>query len=143
MGFINTVRSWFSAQRRQAIYVAVAAVVPVLVLLGVITDDQTEFVLTIASVVLQVIAGILALLNLSATQIAEKFIAGGRAAIYTLATVAAPAAVGLGWITESQGANVLTIVSVGLTVLAAIVGVIHLSPDPEPEPVSVAKAATF
>lgn len=134
MGFINTARSWFTAARRQAIYVAAAAIVPVLVLAGIITDKQTEFVLTIVSVALQVLTGVLALLNLSPAQAGEWFVTGGRAAVYALAVAAAPAAVGLGWITEDQGANVLTIISVGLTVLGALIGVIYLRPDPEPEP---------
>lgn len=134
MGFINSMREWFSASRRQAIYVAVAAIVPVLVLTGIITDSQTEFVLTIAAVVLQVIAAVLALLNLSVAQAGEWFVSAGRATIYTLAVAAAPAAVGLGWISEAQGANALTIVSVGLTVLAAVIGVAYLKPDVEPLP---------
>lgn len=129
MGFINALRSWFTAQRRQAIYVAVAGIVPVLVLSRVITDAQTEFVLTITSVVLQVFAGLLQLFNLTPGEAADQFITSGRAAIYTLAVAAAPAAVGLGWITDAQSANVLTIVSVGLTVLGAIIGVVYLTPD--------------
>lgn len=129
MGFINTLRSWLSAQRRQAIYVAVAAIVPVLVLTGTIGDNQTEYVLTITSAALQSIAGVLALLNLSAAQAGEWFVTAGRAAIYALAAAVAPAAIGLGWITEVQGTNVLTIVSVGLTVLGAVIGVIYVKPD--------------
>lgn len=138
MGFIDRFRAWFTAARRQAIYVAAASIVPVLVLTGLITDEQTEFVLTIVSVVLQVIAGLLALFNLTPVEAGEWFVTAGRAAIYSLAVAAAPAAVGLGWITEAQGANVLTIISVGLSVLGAIIGVIYLRPDPEPEPVEAA-----
>ncbi len=132
MGFINKLRSWFTAKRRQSVYAAVAAIVPVLVMTGTITDDQTQFVLKIASAVLSVIAGLLQLVNLSPAEVGREFLTSGRAAIYTLAMTAAPAAVGLHWISTEQSAHVLTIVSVGLTVLSAILGVVFLTPDAEP-----------
>lgn len=128
MRFIDQFRKWFTEDRRQAVYVAVAAIVPVLVLTRTITEDQTEHVLTVVSVVLQVVAGVLALLNLTPRQAGEWFITAGRGALYALAALMAPAAVGLGWITEEQSVSVLTVVSVVLTALAAIVGVIFAKP---------------
>jgi uncharacterized membrane protein len=125
----SSFRGWFTAQRRQAIYVTVAATVPALVLTGVITDSQTEYVLTLTAAVLQVIAGVLALTHLTPTEAGERYVTVWRAGIYALAATTAPAAVGLGWITETQGATVLTALSVGLTVLGALIGVITLTPD--------------
>lgn len=129
MDYIKRGTAWFTAQRREAIYVAVAAIVPVLVLTRVIEPGQSEFVLTLVTVVLQVAAALLALLNLTPAQAGDWFVTRGRAAIYGLAVLAAPAAVGLGWLSDTSASDVLTIVSVGLTVLGAIIGVIFIKPD--------------
>lgn len=129
MKLVARIRAWLSAARRQAIYSVVAAVVPVLVLAGTITNDQTQYVLTGTSLVLQVLAGVLQLSNLSPAQASDWFVTSGRAAVYAIATAAAPVAVGLGWLNDVQTAHVLQIVSVALTVVAAILGVVHARDD--------------
>ena len=126
---IQKITAWFDAQHRQAIYAAVAALAPILVTLGVITDGQTEAVLVIGSAALQAFAGILALVNLTPRAAGEWFVTAGRGAIYALAAGVAPAAVALGWLTDAAAVNVLTGVSRGLTALAALIGIIFITPD--------------
>lgn len=128
------ISSWFTAKRREAIYVAVAALVPALVMFGIIADDQVEDVLTIVAIVLQVVAAVLALFHMSPVAAGEWFVTAGRAAIYAAAAIAAPAAVGLGWITEAQSVTWLGILSVVLTVVAAVIGVVNLKDDAPEEP---------
>lgn len=126
---ISKVRAWFTAKRRQAIYAGAAALAPILVTFGVITDGQTEFVLTLTAAGLQGFAGVLALLNLSWSGAASWFVVAGRATIYGLAATVAPAAVGLGLLPGELSVNILTGLSLGLTALQALISVIHITPS--------------
>lgn len=129
MSFIASVKGWFTQERREAIYLAVAGLAPILVTAGVITEGQIEFVLVIAAAALQAFAGLLALFNLKVSEAATWFTGVGRGVIYGLAATVAPAAVGLGWLTADSSVNLLTWVSLGLTALSAVIGVIYLKPN--------------
>jgi phosphatidylserine synthase len=125
----NSIKTWFTQERREAIYLAVAGIAPILVTAGVISEGQTEFVLVIASAALQAFAGLLALFNLKVSEAASWFTGVGRGIIYALAATVAPAAVGLGWVNDDASANILTWISLGLTALAAVISVIYLKPN--------------
>ena len=116
--------AWFTPARRQAIYVAVGALTPILIYTRTITEGQVESVLTITSVALQGFAGILALINLNTRQVASWFITTGRAAIYAAAVLVAPAASNLGWINPETAENWLAILSMSLTALASLLAAV-------------------
>jgi len=125
--FWKKVDAWFSPERRQAIYGAVAAIAPALVGIGVLSEPQVEAILIIVAAVLQAGAGLLAMLHLTPVQVGTWIQTVGRGAIYSLAATVAPAAVVLGWVTEAQSVNILTAVSLVLTVVASSLGVAMVS----------------
>lgn len=124
--FLADLRDWFTDTRRQAIYAAVAAVAPLLVYAGILADGSVGYALTLVQVILQVGAGVLAILNYTPRAAASWFVNGGRATVYALAVIAAPAAKGLGWITEQQSVSWLTATSLGLTALASVLSVMFI-----------------
>lgn len=130
MNFINKIRSWLSAARRQALYTSVAAISPILVTLGFISGDDVQHILTLTAAGLQGFAGLLALLNLTRKAASSWFITAGRGVIYAMAATMAPAAVALGLLTEAASVNTLTGLSLGMTALAALLGVINLTSTP-------------
>ncbi|MGL4998026.1 MAG: hypothetical protein ACRC5T_03585 [Cetobacterium sp.] len=124
MNFWKNIEAWFSPERRQAIYGAVAAIAPALVGVGVLAEGQVEAILIIVAAVLQSGAGILALLNLTPGQAGTWFQTVGRGVVYSLAATVAPAAVALGWFTEATSLNILTGVSLVLTLMSSVLGVV-------------------
>jgi len=127
MEFWKKVDAWFSPERRQAIYGAVAAIAPALVGIGVLSEPRVEAVLIIVAAVLQAGAGLLAVLHLTPIQVGTWFQTVGRGVIYTLAATVAPAAVALGLFTEVDSVNILTAISLILTVASSSLGVIMVS----------------
>lgn len=127
---IKAIVAWFTPARRQSIYAAVAAFVPILVGLRVFGQSEADALLTIATVVLQLGSAILLLVNLRPSEAGEWFLTAGRGTLYALAALAAPAAVTLGWITNDQSASALTAISTGLTVLASVVGIVFAKTNP-------------
>jgi hypothetical protein len=123
---MGKIRDWFTVSRRRAVYSLVVAVVPLLVAVGWVGPAQVEPVLTLAAVALQILAGALQLTHLSPAGAATWFRRSGRAAIYTLALVAAPAAAALGWIADAD--QIVSAVSALLSVGAAILGVVYIEP---------------
>jgi len=121
--------AWFTAQRRQFIYVGVGSIAPLLVYLGIITEGQTGAVLTVATVALQMFGGVLALLNLDTRSAAKWFITSGRAAIYGAAILLAPAAQQLGWLGADQSDKFITVLSIAMTAFASLLSVVTLTPD--------------
>lgn len=126
---IEAIRGWFTSTRREAIYAAVAALAPVLVLTGRINETQIDPILTLTATVLQVLAAGLMLANMRATEAADWFQSTGRAVIYSLALAAAPAAQALGWLDADQASASLEALSLGLTALASIIAIVHITPS--------------
>lgn len=127
MNFWTQVDVWFSAERRQAIYSSIAGLAPALIAIGLLSDPEVESVLVIVAAALQAAAGVLAILHLTPMQVGRWFQTVGRGIIYSLAATVAPAAVALGLLTDAGSVNVLTGVSVGLTVIASVLGVVMVS----------------
>ena len=125
---MSALAAWFTTSRRQAIYAAVAAIAPVLVWAGRLAPDDVEPILTLTTVALQMLAGVLMLVNLNPRSAGDWFIRSGRATIYALGVAAAPAAVALGWITDEQSGTLLTGLSLGLTALSAVIAVLYATP---------------
>jgi hypothetical protein len=121
---MNAIKTWFTPARREAIYAAVAALAPILVTAGVLADNWLQPILVITSAVLQAVAGIIALSNLTPTDASRWFGTVGRGIIYGGATTVAAAVVATGLITQDFATNALTGISFGLTALAALLGVV-------------------
>ncbi|WNM27563.1 hypothetical protein RN607_00755 [Demequina capsici] len=126
---LATLTAWFTATRRQKIYAAVAALVPLLVWTGTLVAGQADHILTLTTIVLQAGAGILQIAHYTPAQAASWFITTGRLILYSTAGLAMPALVGLGLFTAAAGDTILQGLSMGLTALAAVVAVITLTPD--------------
>lgn len=62
---MNAVLAWFTARRRQAIYVTLGGVTVLLVALGILTDADAAKWLDIAQKALAVIASVIAVVNLT------------------------------------------------------------------------------
>jgi hypothetical protein len=123
---------WFTAQRRKAVYAFVVVLVPALVVAGWMSPAQVEPVLTLAAVALEVLAGVLQLRHMSLAGAADWFRRSGRQAVYGLALAVAPAAAALGWV--SDAAQLITGVSAVLSIGAAVLAVVFLRPDADPDP---------
>lgn len=65
MNSIRTFAAWFTAARRKAVYALAATITPALVTAGVLTGSQEIQALSLVSLALTVLAGILSLLNLT------------------------------------------------------------------------------
>lgn len=117
-------KEWFTDERRQAIQMFGVVLATLLVTIGAITHEQTQYVYTLVAMAIQVFAGIVSLVNLTARDAASWFLTVGRGAIYAAAPVVAAAGVGLGLIREDAVPNILTWVSLGLTAVAAFVAIV-------------------
>jgi hypothetical protein len=62
---MNTVLAWFTAKRRQAIYVALGTVTVLLVAVGVLTDADAAHWLDVGQKLLAVLASLIAIVNLT------------------------------------------------------------------------------
>jgi hypothetical protein len=62
---IKSFAAWFTAKRRKAVYALAATITPLLVTAGVLTGSQEIQALSLVSLVLTVLAGILSILNLT------------------------------------------------------------------------------
>lgn len=121
---MNAIRNWFTPATREKIYTAIAALAPILVTAGVILPGQVEPIMVIVAAGLQVLGGLLALVNLKPTDAARWFGTVGRGIIYGGAVTVAGAVVALGIVTQDWATTALTYVSFGLTALAAVLAVV-------------------
>lgn len=121
---MNAISNWFTPTRRESIYAAIAAIAPVLVTLGFISQGWVQPILVIASAVLQAFSGIIQLIHLKPTDAARWFGTVGRGIIYGGATTVAAAIVAMGLITNDFASTALTYLSFGLTAFAAILGIV-------------------
>lgn len=121
---MEAIRNWFTPATRDKIYAAIAAIAPILVTAGVLVPAQVEPIMVIVAALLQAFAGLLALVNLRATEAYRWFATAGRAVIYSGAVAVAGAIVTLGLVTQDWATSALTYTSFGLTALAAILAVV-------------------
>lgn len=121
---MDRIRDWFTPQRREDIYTAIAAIAPILVTAGVILPGQVEPYMALVAALLQGFAGILMLVNLKPTEAARWFGTVGRGVIYAGGVAVAGAVVALGFVTQDWATGALTYLSFGLTALSAILAVV-------------------
>lgn len=112
----------FTPERRTQIQLFFGSLAPLLILLGFATQAQTEQWLIIIGAVLQFLAAVLSLINVRKGDYGAAW-AVLRGAIYTLAAVASPALVLLGYYSQELNAALLTGLSLGLSSLSALLSI--------------------
>lgn len=117
--------AWFSPELRQAIQGAAVALIGFLAAIGWVGSGHVQAWEAVLAAALQVFTGLLAWANLSPSQAATWFAAGGRATIYGLATTVAPSLQLLGLVTETQAAAALQQLSILLSLLASLVAAVN------------------
>lgn len=128
----TAVAGWFTPARRVALYAVALAILPILTRTGILTEETSGAWAIIVQAVLQVVAGILMLANLSFADAATWFARGGRAAIYSLGGFVAPALTTIGLFTSEQADFWLKLLSDLLAVAAALLAALYINPTPTP-----------
>lgn len=114
---------WFDTTRRQSVQAAIAAIAPLLLTLGILTEGALEQWTLIAGAVLAAVGPLVSLVNLTRSQFASWLITGARGVLYGGAAVVVPALAVLGYIGQDQSTQILSLLSHSLTVLAAVVAI--------------------
>lgn len=125
--------TWFTPGRRAALYAVALAILPMLSRTGLIGEGDVEPWTIIIQTVLQVLAGVLMLANLTFQDAATWFARGGRAAIYSLGAFVAPALTALGLLTTTQAEYWLQLFADVLSILAALVAALYITPTTRAE----------
>lgn len=112
--------TWFTPARRQGIQVWFGSLAPILILLGFATETWTQQALVIIGAVLQFLAALLSLVNISGIIAIWTVI---RGAVYALAATVSPALVILGIYDENMSARLILVISLGLTSISSLVAV--------------------
>lgn len=123
---MNTLTTWLTDGRRQAIQAAIVAVLPLLVYGGVFSDGQVEPVVAVAAAVLQVVQGLIGLSLLRASDRYRWFNTIGRGLLYALAASVGPLGVAFRWWGDDTAAAILTVAGLALSALAAVVQIVNV-----------------
>ena len=115
--------AWFDAERRQKTQAAIAAVAPLLIMFGLVTQSAVDQYAIIVGATLAAVGPLVSLVNLTRTEFASWLITGARGVLYGAAAVIVPALAALGFMTDEQSVTVLALLSNSLTVLAAVVAI--------------------
>lgn len=130
---------WFDAERRQKVQGAIAALAPLLIMLGLTTEGAVEQWALIVGAVLAAVGPLVSLVNLTRTEFASWLITGARGVLYGAAAVIVPALAALGYVTDEQSTQTLALLSNVLTVLAAFVAIFTSARQEREAVVQVAK----
>lgn len=126
--WIKKATAWFTPGKRAALYAVIAALVPFVQNIVGFDDDVAAAYVAIGGAVLQAFAGILMIVNLSATSAATWFTENGRGAIYAGLAAVAPALQTVGVFTPEQSTVILSYISQGLGIVAALVAALYIKP---------------
>lgn len=133
---------WFDTERRQKVQGAIAALAPLLIMLGLTTEGAVEQWGLIVGAVLAAVGPLISLVNLTRTEFASWLVTGARGVLYGAAAVIVPALAALGYVTDEQSTTVLALLANGLTVLAAFVSIFTAGRQERVAEVQVAKDST-
>lgn len=111
--------AWFTQDRRAQIQALFVSLAPVLIGLGLFTEQDADQWLIITGAGLQFAGALLNLINVRG----GDWWAVLRGAVYTLAATVAPALTVLGYIDDTTAATALNFLSLGLSSLSAVVGI--------------------
>lgn len=120
---MNALARFFTPERRQLIQAFLVTLAPLAIMLGYGTDGTWEQVLVISGAVLGAIASLLSLVNVRVADWATQGWAIVRGTIYGVGTVVSPALVLLGFYDESVNTQIVTGLSLGLTVLSSAIAI--------------------
>lgn len=121
---MNAFARFFTPERRQLIQAFLVALAPLAIMLGYGTDGTWEQVLVISGALLGAIASLLSLLNVRVADWATQGWAIIRGTIYALGTVVSPALVLLGFYDDATNTQILTGLSLALTVLSSAIAIV-------------------
>ena len=116
---MKTIAAWFTAERRQLIQAFLASLAPLAILLGYGTEGTWEQLLIISGAGLAAAGSLLSLVNVRIADWSTQGWAIVRGAVYALGTTVSPALVLLGFYDDATNTQILTGISVGLTVLSS------------------------
>ncbi|WP_350351867.1 hypothetical protein ABS642_00700 [Microbacterium sp. A8/3-1] len=120
---MNAFARFFTPARRQLIQAFLVTLAPLAIMFGYGTDGTWEQVLIISGAVLGAIASLLNLLNVRVADWATQGWAIVRATLYTLGTVVSPSLVLLGFYDDAVNTQIVTGLSLGLTVLSSAIAI--------------------
>lgn len=120
---MNAFARFFTPERRQLIQAFLVTVAPLAIMFGYGTAGTWEQLLIISGAVLGAIASLLNLLNVRVADWATHGWAIVRGTIYAFGTVVSPALVLLGFYGEDVNTQILTGLSLGLTVLSSAIAI--------------------
>lgn len=120
---MRTIANWFTPERRQLIQTFIASLVPLAILFGYGTTGTWEQILIISGAGLAFIGSVLSLVNVRVADWATQGWAIVRAAVYTLGSTVSPALVLLGFYSDEVNTQVVTGISVGITVLSSAIAI--------------------
>ena len=115
--------AWFTLERRDAIRLLAATLAPLLILFGLGNKDTWDQILIVVAIILQFIASLVSLLSLKKGDWTTGWTIL-RAAIYTAGLAIAPVLVALGVWTNDFSTQFTIGLSLFLTVLSSLVGVL-------------------
>lgn len=121
---MNAFARFFTPERRQLIQAFLVALAPLAIMLGYGTDGTWEQVLVISGALLGAIASLLSLLNVRVADWATQGWAIIRGTIYALGTVVSPSLVLLGFYDDATNTQILTGLSLALTVLSSAIAIV-------------------
>ena len=116
----NRFTDWFTPDRRAQIQALFVTLAPIVIGLGLFTESEADQWLIITGASLQFAGSLLNLINVRG----GDWWAALRGAIYLLATSVAPALTVLGYIDDATAATALNFLSLGLSSLSAVVGIV-------------------
>jgi hypothetical protein len=120
---MNAFTRFFTDERRQLIQAFLVTLAPLAIMFGYGTDGAWEQVLVISGALLGAVASLLNLLNVRVADWATQGWAIIRATIYALGTVVSPALVLLGFYDDATNTQILTGMSLALTVLSSAIAI--------------------
>lgn len=131
--------AWFDSERRQKVQAAIAAVSPLLIMFGLVTDSALDQWAIITGAVLAAVGPLVSLVNLTRTEFAGWLLTSARGVLYGAAAVIVPALAALGYVSNEQSTTVLALLSNSLTVVAAVVAIFTSARQEKVEAVQVAR----
>lgn len=120
---MNAFARFFTPERRQLIQAFLVTLAPLAIMFGYGTEGSWEQVLIIAGALLGAAASLLNLINIRIADWATQGWAIVRGVIYSFGTVVSPALVLLGFYGDDVNTQILTGMSLGLTVLSSAIAI--------------------
>lgn len=121
---------WFTDARRQAVQGALASLVPLIVLLGWISDDQAALLLTALGALLQLAQGLVGLALLRASEAAVWLGTTFRGLVYALAAAVGPLGAAFLLWDDAVAATILTVTGIALTTFSAVLQIVNVQTVP-------------